>query len=286
MGYFDINCSTCDSVISVDEQNFKIKDGKVCLYCFSVATFDSPNDSPRALKRIKKEEVLSRIEGNAEAYQEAEELLLEQLEEEGRLLEEALNEELSNPRSALAMSTLCENKGYNLGSEKKALEHFSVIANVILPEENVLTAFMVWTEEGKGLDALSVSQAVVATDRRIIVGWSRPIGETSEVIDLGNINNISLEKGFSLSGKVAISTVVGKTTFSLPRENASRIHTELNQALYEFKNNSSQASTPQIIQAPSAPTAADEIRQFKALLDDGIITQEEFDQKKKELLGL
>jgi len=32
--------------------------------------------------------------------------------------------------------------------------------------------------------------------------------------------------------------------------------------------------------------AADEIRKFKGLLDDGIITQEEFDAKKKQLLGL
>lgn len=33
-------------------------------------------------------------------------------------------------------------------------------------------------------------------------------------------------------------------------------------------------------------SAADEIRKFKGLLDDGIITQEEFDAKKKELLGI
>ena len=32
--------------------------------------------------------------------------------------------------------------------------------------------------------------------------------------------------------------------------------------------------------------AADEIGKFKALLDSGVITQEEFDQKKKQLLGL
>lgn len=31
---------------------------------------------------------------------------------------------------------------------------------------------------------------------------------------------------------------------------------------------------------------ADEIRKFKGLLDDGIITQEEFNVKKKQLLGL
>jgi hypothetical protein len=33
-------------------------------------------------------------------------------------------------------------------------------------------------------------------------------------------------------------------------------------------------------------SAADEIRRFRALLDDGILTQDEFDAKKRQLLGL
>ena len=40
-------------------------------------------------------------------------------------------------------------------------------------------------------------------------------------------------------------------------------------------------------QAPSAPlSGADEIRKYKALLDEGIISQEEFEEKKRQLLGL
>lgn len=39
-------------------------------------------------------------------------------------------------------------------------------------------------------------------------------------------------------------------------------------------------------QTDSEVSTADEIRKFKELLDDGIITQEEFDAKKKQLLGL
>jgi hypothetical protein len=40
-------------------------------------------------------------------------------------------------------------------------------------------------------------------------------------------------------------------------------------------------------QAPQRePTAADEIRKYKELLDEGIITQSEFDAVKKRLLGL
>ena len=33
-------------------------------------------------------------------------------------------------------------------------------------------------------------------------------------------------------------------------------------------------------------SAADEIRKYKELLDEGIITQEEYDAKRKQLLGL
>jgi predicted Zn-dependent peptidase len=33
-------------------------------------------------------------------------------------------------------------------------------------------------------------------------------------------------------------------------------------------------------------SAADEIRKFKDLLDSGVISQEEFDKKKEQLLGL
>ena len=44
------------------------------------------------------------------------------------------------------------------------------------------------------------------------------------------------------------------------------------------------ASTP--AQAVQQASSADELMKFKQMLDAGIITQDEFDQKKKQLLGL
>ncbi|MBO5223231.1 MAG: SHOCT domain-containing protein [Clostridia bacterium] len=41
-------------------------------------------------------------------------------------------------------------------------------------------------------------------------------------------------------------------------------------------------STPQV----AALSPAEELKKFKELLDMGVITQEEFDAKKKALLGL
>ena len=53
--------------------------------------------------------------------------------------------------------------------------------------------------------------------------------------------------------------------------------------IVDKKTSSSATATTTIIQPIST---ADEIKKFKDLLDAGIITQEEFDAKKKQLLGL
>lgn len=49
----------------------------------------------------------------------------------------------------------------------------------------------------------------------------------------------------------------------------------------EFNQSNNSNNAPQ-----TAASAADEIKKFKELLDMGVITQEEFDAKKKQLLGL
>lgn len=61
--------------------------------------------------------------------------------------------------------------------------------------------------------------------------------------------------------------------------------TEYEQAL-EIKELIEHANNNESTQQVQKIDAAEEIRKFKALLDDGILTQEEFETKKKELLGL
>lgn len=65
-------------------------------------------------------------------------------------------------------------------------------------------------------------------------------------------------------------------------ENAQEIISLLEMICHE---NESQESVTQLEETPNI-SIADEIRQYKALCDDGIITQEEFEAKKKQLLGL
>ena len=59
------------------------------------------------------------------------------------------------------------------------------------------------------------------------------------------------------------------------------------QAIYNYieerRHDLSARRNGQVVQQLSS---ADEIKKYKELLDSGIITQEEFDAKKKQLLGL
>lgn len=54
----------------------------------------------------------------------------------------------------------------------------------------------------------------------------------------------------------------------------------------EIENNSSEPEPLILDPDYSITSAADEIRKYKSLLNDGIITQEEFEAKKKQLLNL
>jgi hypothetical protein len=51
-------------------------------------------------------------------------------------------------------------------------------------------------------------------------------------------------------------------------------------------NTSEQALNKQTLESTAKSSTTDEIMKFKKLLDDGAITQEEFDAKKKELLNI
>lgn len=57
-------------------------------------------------------------------------------------------------------------------------------------------------------------------------------------------------------------------------------------SLFQIILDENERSAPAVEAAPQNGSAADEIKKFKELLDLGAITQEEFDAKKKQLLGI
>ena len=82
--------------------------------------------------------------------------------------------------------------------------------------------------------------------------------------------------------KIAVATSSGKIVF-WGIKNYEEIHKSLSALLVERQNKTSATTT---IKQEIPQSNADELKKYKELLDSGVITQEEFDAKKKQLLGL
>ena len=90
--------------------------------------------------------------------------------------------------------------------------------------------------------------------------------------------------GTSFLKGIAVATSSGKIKFWLIK-NRDEIHKMISDLLIERQNRAN-AETTATIKQDVPLSNADELAKFKDLLDKDIITQEEFDAKKKQLLGL
>jgi hypothetical protein len=59
-----------------------------------------------------------------------------------------------------------------------------------------------------------------------------------------------------------------------------------NQQLAELQAQQAAAAAPAAPAAPAVPDDAAEIQKYAAMMGQGLITQEEFDAKKKQILGI
>ena len=88
--------------------------------------------------------------------------------------------------------------------------------------------------------------------------------------------------GTSAFKGVAVTTSSGAIKFVFIKNNYE-IHKAISNLLIQRQDN---AARKNVLIQESNNSNADELKKFKELLDQGIISQEEFDAKKKQLLGL
>ena len=96
------------------------------------------------------------------------------------------------------------------------------------------------------------------------------------VIDLSKVS------GGKISGMAGNILTITEGTTKYEYKGVSRALTIM-EAIKNKDDKSVEQATSEI---PAATDPTEELRKYKKLLDDGIITQEDFDQKKKVLLGL
>lgn len=88
--------------------------------------------------------------------------------------------------------------------------------------------------------------------------------------------------GTSAFNGIAVTTASGAIKFVM-MENRDEIHDAVSKLLVDRQNRPAAAAT---IKQEILQSNADELKKYKDLLDSGVISQEEFDIKKKQLLGL
>ena len=97
------------------------------------------------------------------------------------------------------------------------------------------------------------------------------------------VDSVSATSTISLFKGVSVSTSSGKIIF-LAIKNANEVYEVINNLLVNRQKEKNQnIGTTTVVQNSDE---ADKLKKYKDLLDSGVITQEEFDAKKKQLLGL
>mgnify|MGYP003290453394 CR=1 FL=1 len=110
-------------------------------------------------------------------------------------------------------------------------------------------------------------------------------------IKMGNqvdlpLDSISAISKISFMYGICVTSSSGQIKF-YGIKNWDEMYSAINKLLIERQNNRNSLSSSAPISAPTKTTSSsDDLIKLKELLDQGIITQEEFDAKKKQILGI
>ncbi|WML26266.1 PH domain-containing protein [Neobacillus sp. OS1-33] len=257
MGFFDRKaiCGVCSNEVGLNRYKVKKSDAWVCPGCVKQAGgFSVVN-----VNKVTVEEIKAIIDAKAE-----------------KRGDDPMN-------SAEGMYRYCvENKFGSGFNEKWGIKHFGILENNLIKGEKVLMTFI-------GLhNYVSVTKhdnnyAYAITNKRIMFGQKQTIsGEKFKAIAYERINDISFETGM-MFGVLTIDTPQEKFNIALDKGSAISINSHIHEVLDTVKNGSN-GTQPQT--ASGTGSVADELKKFKELLDSGVVTEDEFNTKKKQLLGI
>ena len=185
-------------------------------------------------------------------------------------------------KTAKEMCTYCiENKFDRAGGES-LLPNFEVLERNLTSDEDVVFTFIsTGLRDKRGTNVLGGSVVVAFTDKKLIYAQKRAIrGDFVKTVNYDSINDISTKSGL-MKGEIIIDSMTEYMNFWVSNDTVEKIR---NLALDAMENYKNKKNAPSV--TVNQVSAADELKKFKELLDSGIITQDEFDTKKKQLLGL
>ncbi len=159
-------------------------------------------------------------------------------------------------------------------------------ATMIRDDEKVIYAIIANVALGEAQNAVKVARlrdmitgALVITDQRLLFAAESGFS-AARTIYLSDIDAIDYSSiGAAISRTLRIKTKSSVLSVDGNKQTLTSFRNELEEAIHTLRRNNEKSTN-------KANGSADEIKKFKELLDMGIITQEEFNKKKKDLLGL
>lgn len=133
---------------------------------------------------------------------------------------------------------------------------------------------------------------VIIKRRGALAKMTQGFTKGDKTIYLNQISGIQFKPGGNLVNGYMQFTMPGgnektKGAFDAAKdENSVMFRKADNNLAMEIKDKIEQLQQQKNNNQGSSMSVADEIKKFKELLDSGIITEDEFNQKKKQLLGL
>lgn len=181
-------------------------------------------------------------------------------------------------RTAEEMYQYCIDHNFGEGMNKKwGIKHFSLIERALKDDESPIMCFI-------GLhNYVSPTKhdnnfAYAITNKRILIAQQKLVGQTFQTVDIASLNDVTMTTGV-LMGIITIDTIKEKFNVAVNKKVAESINNTIHDVLFSLKQQKGN-----VAQERPVSSVADELLKFKNLLDMGVITQEEFDKKKRELL--
>lgn len=195
---------------------------------------------------------------------------------------EKIANEVGDLTTAKGLYQFCADNGYGKGfNESWGVQHFQILVDALMAGEKIIFPF-IGLHNYVSMTKHDSNFAYAVTNKRIIMGQKKMIGQIFQSVNWENVNDITFKSGLAL-GIITIDTF--KETFNVAVEKtAAQLVCDRIHEVFEEVKNPTKVEDNHIVEPSGDPYEA--LKKMKELLDLGIVTQDEFETKKKELLGL
>lgn len=185
-------------------------------------------------------------------------------------------------RTAKEMYAYCKANNFGRGfNEHNSLKHFEIIANNLQADESVELVF-IGLHNYQSATKHDNNYAYAITNKRIMMAQKKVIGSNFQTVSLDNINDITFTTGM-VFGIITVDTMKERFNVAVDKATGESINTAIHETLDRIKSGGRQK---QDRTTPYDTDIASHLEYYQQLVKDGLITEKDYETKKRQLLGL